>query len=85
MGMLLKVILIIVAIYMIGKAIIKGVVSWFLGDTVKKMDTQIRQQQDELKRHKKKQEGRITINYQPKQDKNFGKEDGDYVDFEEVR
>ena len=85
MGMLLKVILIIVAIYMIGKAIIKSVISWFLGDTVKKMDTQIRQQQDELKQQKKKQEGRVTINYQPKQDKNFGKEDGDYVDFEEVK
>ena len=85
MGMLLKVILIIVAIYMIGKAIFKGLLSWFLGDTVKKMDNQIRQQQDELKRQKKKQEGRVTINYQPKQDKNFGKEDGDYVDFEEVR
>ena len=85
MGMLFKVILIIVVIYMIGKAIIKSVISWFLGDTVKKMDTQIRQQQDELKQQKKKQEGRVTINYQPKQDKNFWKEDGDYVDFEEVK
>jgi len=85
MGILLKVILIIVLIYMIGKMIIRGVISWFLGDTVKKMDNQIRQKQEELKRQKKKQEGRVTINYQPKSDKNFGKDDGDYVDFEEVK
>ena len=85
MGMLIKVILIIVAVYMIGKAIFRSVISWFLGDTVKKMDNRIKQQQDELKRHKKKQEGRVTINYQPKPDKNYGKDDGDYVDFEEVK
>jgi len=85
MGILIKVILIIVAIYMIGKSIIRGVISWFLGDTVKKMDNQIQRQQEELKRQKKKNEGRVTINYQPKSDKNFGKNDGDYVDFEEVK
>ena len=85
MGVILKVILVIVAVYMIGKAVIRGVISWFLGDTVKKMDNQIRRQQEELKRQKKKQEGRVTINYQPKPDKNYGKEEGDYVDFEEVK
>jgi len=85
MGVIIKFILIAVAIYMIGKTIIRGIISWFIGDTVKKMDNQIKRQQEELKRHKKKQEGRVTINYQPKSDKNFGKEDGDYVDFEEIK
>ena len=84
MGLFLKVILIFVAIYMIGKTIIRGVISWFLGDTVKKMDNQIQRQQEELKQQKKKKEGHVTIHYQPKTEKNFGKEDGDYVDFEEV-
>ena len=85
MGWLLKVVLVIVAVYMIGKALIKGAIRWFLGDTVKKMDNQIQRQQEELKRQKKKQEGRVTINYQPKPDKSFGKDDGIYVDFEEVK
>ena len=85
MGVIIKFILIAVAIYMIGKTIFRGIISWFIGDTVKKMDNQIKRQQEELKRHKKKQEGRVTINYQPKSDKNFGKEDGDYVDFEEIK
>ena len=85
MGLFIKVILIFVAIYMIGKTIIRGVISWFLGDTVKKMDDQLKRQQEELKRQKKKHEGRVTINYQPKADKSFGKDEGDYVDFEEVK
>ena len=85
MGFFLKFLLIVLGVYFIGKTLIRGVVSWFIGDTVKKMDNQLRQQQEEIKRHKKKSEGQITINYQPKQDKNFGKDDGDYVDFEEVR
>ena len=85
MGLFLKVILIFIAIYMIGKSIIRGVISWFLGDTVKKMDSQIKQQQEELKRQKRKQEGKVTINYQPKPDKNFARDEGDYVDFEEVK
>jgi len=82
---LLKVLLIILGIYFIGKTIIRGVVSWFLGDTVKRMDSQLRQQQEEIKRQKKKAEGQVTVNYQPKQNKNFAKDDGDYVDFEEVK
>ena len=82
---LIKVLLIILGIYFIGKTIIRGLISWFLGDTVKKMDDKIRQQQEEIKRQKKKTEGQVTVNYQPKQNKNFGKDDGDYVDFEEVR
>ena len=85
MGLLIKVILIAMAIYMIGKTVIRGVLSWFLGDTVKKMDDQLRHQQAELMQQKKKQEGKVTINYQPKQDKNFGVNEGDYVDFEEVK
>ena len=83
--MFLKVLIIILCIYFLGRMIIRGVVSWFLGDTVKKMDDKIRQQQEEIKRQKKKTEGQVTINYQPKQDKNFGKDEGDYVDFEEVK
>jgi len=82
---LLKVLLIILGIYFIGKTLFRGLISWFLGDTVKKMDDKIRQQQEEIKRQKKKTEGQVTVNYQPKQNKNFGKDDGDYVDFEEVR
>ena len=83
--MFFKILLIILGIYFIGRMIIKSVVSWFLGDTTQKMNDQFRRQQEEMARQKRKREGQVTINYQPKQNKNFGKDEGDYVDFEEVR
>ena len=83
--LLLKILLIILGIYFIGKTVIRGIVSWFLGDTVKRMDDKIRQQQEEIRRQKKKTEGQVTVNYQPKANKNFAKDDGNYVDFEEVK
>jgi len=82
--MFFKVLIIILGIYLLGKLIIKSVVSYFLGDTAKRMNEQLQQQQEEIKRYKKKREGHVTIHYQPKSDKNFDKGDGDYVDFEEV-
>ena len=71
-------------IYLLGKWILRGVVSYFLGDTAQKLNEQLRRQQEEIARQKKKKEGHITINYHPKSNKNFQKEDGDYVDYEEV-
>ena len=84
MGVLFKTLLILFGIYFIGRAIFRGVISWFIGDVGKKMDSQIYRQREEAIRQKKKQEGRVTINYQPKSEKNFKKSEGDYVDFEEV-
>ena len=79
-----KVLLVVIGIYMLAKLVVRSVVSWFLGDTAKKMNDQLSRQQEEMARMKKKKDGHITVHYQPKKGKNFGKEDGDYVDFEEV-
>ena len=83
--MVFKVLLIILGVYFLGKMIIRSVVSYFLGKTVQNMNDQMYQQQKEMSKQKKKKEGKVTINYQPKSDKTFGKEDGDYIDFEEVK
>ena len=83
LGTLIKWILIILGLCFIVRSIMRNIVFWFLGDANKKMDEQLRRQQDEIVRQKKKQEGRVTINYQPKSNKNFEKYEGDYVDFEE--
>lgn len=83
--MLFKILLVIIGIYFLGKLIIRGFVSYFLGNTSKRMDEQFRQQQEEASRKQKKKDGHITIHYQPKSNKSFGKEDGDYVDYEEVK
>jgi len=81
----IKVLLVILGIYFLGKMIIRGVVSYFLGDTSRKMNEQLYRQQEEIARQKKKRDGHISIHYQPKSNKNFQKDDGDYVDFEEVK
>jgi len=83
--MFFKLLLVILGIYFLGKLIVKGFVSWFLGNSAKRMDDHLRHQQENMARQKKKKEGHVTIHYHPKSDKNFGKEDGDYVDFEEVK
>ena len=83
--MFFKVLLIILGIYLIGKLIIRGVVSYFVGNTNEKMNEQLRRQQEEMSRQKKKKDGHVTIHYQPKSNKNFQKDDGDYVDFEEIK
>ena len=85
MGLLIKTILIILGIYLIFKSIFRGVISYFLEDASKNMNVKLRRQQDEMARQKKKQEGRITINYQPRSKKNFNENEGDYIDFEEIK
>ena len=83
--MFFKVLLVLIGVYLLGKLVIRSVVSWFLGDTARKVNDQLRQQQAEMAQmKKKKKDGHVTVHYQPKKDKNFGKDDGDYVDFEEV-
>jgi len=83
--MVVKVLLIILGVYFLGKMIFRSVISYFFGKTVQNMNDQMYQQQKEMSKQKKKKEGKVTINYQPKSDKTFGKEDGDYIDFEEVK
>ena len=85
MGFLIKAILIIFGIYLIFKSIFRGLVSYFLEDASKNMNVKLKRQQDEMVRQKKKQEGRITINYQPKSKKNYNENEGDYIDFEEIK
>ena len=83
--MFFKVLLIILGVYFLGKWILRSIFSWFLGDTAKDINAQMKQQQEDMLRKKKKKEGEVSINYQPKSNKNFGKDEGDYVDFEEVK
>ena len=82
--MFFKVLLIILGVYFLGKWILRSIFSYFVGNASGNINAQMRRQQEEMTRKKKKKEGEVTINYQPKSDKNFRKEEGDYVDFEEV-
>jgi len=88
MGTFLKYVLLIMGIYFIFKAIVRGIVAYLAGETNAKNlnNHKMRRQQEEMRQRQKKQEGRITIKYQPpKTPKNIGKNLGDYVDFEEIK
>ena len=85
MGMLIKYLLILFGIYFIGRAVIRSIVSYFISDATKKMGEQMNRQQEEMIRRQKKQEGRVTVDYNPKSNKGFDRNEGDYVDFEEVK
>ena len=83
--MVFKVLLIILGVYFLGKMILKSFFTFLGGAAARNLNEQMRQQQENVSKQKKKKEGKVTINYQPKSDKTFGKEDGDYIDFEEVK
>ena len=83
--MFFKVLLIILGGYFLGKWIFRSIFSYLMGGSTKDINAQMRQQQEEMLRKKKKKEGEVSVKYQPKSNKNFRKEEGDYVDFEEVK
>ena len=85
MGWLLKIILIFIGIYLIGKLIVRGLLSYLFDNTAQNLNERQNRQREEYIRQKKRTEGHITINYQPKSDKNIGKDVGDYVDYEEIK
>ena len=80
-----RIILIILGVYLLLKLIFRGLLQYLFGNATKNLNDQIKWQQEEMIRQSKKQQGRITINYHPKTDKNFSKDEGDYIDFEEVK
>ncbi|MDR2037238.1 MAG: DUF4834 family protein [Bacteroidales bacterium] len=85
MGVLLKTVLIILLIYFLIKAVARMLFPFLFNGYIKK-NTHQRMQQEEMSRNKaKKKEGEVSINYKPKSEKNFGKDEGDYIDFEEIK
>ena len=74
-----------VGIYLIGKLIIRGFMSYLFGNAAQNTNERRNRQRDEYIRQNKRKEGHITINYQPKSSKNIGEDVGDYVDYEEVK
>ncbi len=79
---LVKTIFIILIIYygskFVGRYLLRGFVS--------KAANEARRQQDQVQnQQKKKKEGEVTVNYKPKSNKAYQKEEGDYIDFEEIK
>jgi hypothetical protein len=49
------------------------------------VNRKIRQQEELFHQVNRKKEGEININYTPKPEKNIGMEEGDYVEYEEIK
>jgi flagellar biosynthesis/type III secretory pathway M-ring protein FliF/YscJ len=79
---LLRTLFILLLIYFIGRIVTRTL----LREYVKNLSARA-QQQEEIARQKKRKEkeGEVTIKYAPKPEKSFGREEGDYVDFEEIK
>jgi len=85
MGAFIKILLVGFGIYFLSRALIRGLFGWFIDSAQNNTNARIQRQKEEFIRQKKRQEGRITINYNPELNKGFDKDEGDYVDFEEVK
>jgi hypothetical protein len=51
---------------------------------MKEVNNRMQQEENQRKRTKER-EGEVKVNYAPRQPKNVGNDEGDYVDFEEVK
>lgn len=71
---LLRTILIIIGVYYLVRFLV-----WMFGKPDRKAPQEARRESNQ-----KKEEGKVTIDYIPDKKKHIRREDGDYVDFEEV-
>ena len=84
MGYFLKSLIIIIGVYYLVKLILKGILGSYMG----KVNESLRQQYEEKLRQEREKAGKsgsVHVDYQPKNGKTFSKEDGEYVDFEEIK
>jgi hypothetical protein len=82
----LRTILIILLIYYGAKLIARYVLPVFLKNYMgKKMGTFTSPGQQQNNHHKKQKEGKVTIDYVPKSEKKVESNEGEYIDFEEVK
>ena len=75
----IRIILIVVLVYYLAKWITSLIYPYLFKKYQKDQQSQYNNT-----RNKKKKEGEVTIDYTPKNDKQFDKDSGDYIDYEEV-
>lgn len=76
---LLKVLLIVIALYYLFKSVVRFLLPPAFRDLEKKMKEKNQQY------YQNKKEGEVTIQHKGKKKNNYGKGIGEYVDFEEIK
>lgn len=81
---LLRIILILIVIYYLGKLIIRLIFPYFFQRYVNRR-TGNYSGRNQYSGQKRKREGEITIDYIDKKEKKVSKDKGEYIDFKEVK
>lgn len=81
----IRILLIIGLIYFLIWIITKRIFPFLLKRFINKMNNPLDDRQNDFFGKKRKKEGEVTIDYAPKNEKKIDKDNGDYVDYEEVK
>jgi hypothetical protein len=82
---LLRTILILGIIYIIFRFLTRHVFPLLLGNYVNHKMSEMEQRQQSYNKKKQRSEGEVTIDYKPKNKKQYSDNSGEYVDFEEIK
>lgn len=77
-------ILFIALIYLFFRLLIRYVLPWFLASRINKMQNRQHQTVQDLINKKKKEEGKVSVDYIPNKKKSSISNGGEYVDYEEI-
>jgi hypothetical protein len=81
----LRMIFYLIVIYIIVRFFTRLLMPVVMEDYVSKAKKQAERDRQEYLRQHKQKEGKISIDYVPPVDKKIKKDEGDYIDFEEVK
>lgn len=81
----IRILLIIGIIYFIIWIITKRIFPFLLKKFINKMNNPSIDGQNQFYDNKRKKEGEVTIDYAPKKEKKIDKNNGNYIDYEEVK
>jgi hypothetical protein len=81
---LLRIILILIVVYYLGKLILRLIFPYFFHRYVNKRNGNY-SGRSQYTKQKGKREGEITIDYIDKKEKKISKDKGEYIDFKEVK
>lgn len=84
MGTLFKIIIFAVIIHYIFKLVFRFVFPWFISNRAKKMQQEKEKAHRDYMNRKRNSEGKVTIEYDTSNKKRNNRQEGEYVDFEEI-
>lgn len=82
---MLRFLFFIVLFYLIFKVLAKFLFPWLLASGINKMNADKQRNYQDFIKNKKQEEGRVSVDYVPPKAKHSSSDEGEYVDYEEVK